>query len=138
MDIVIDTSVLIGAERARQALPAALAPYLDAPAAISAITVAELLHGVHRAATPDQQARRRAFVDAVLAACPVLEFGLAAAEAYAEVWATLAAAGQPIDTHDLLIGATALAERAAVLTSNPRDFRRIPGLTVLAWTPESP
>ncbi|MBI3977029.1 MAG: hypothetical protein HY331_02475 [Chloroflexi bacterium] len=42
----------------------------------------------------------------------------------------LAATGQPVGAHDLLIGAAALAHGYTVLTENVRDFRRIPGLTV--------
>ena len=37
-----------------------------------------------------------------------------------------------IGAHDLWIAATALAHGMGVATANPRDFRRVPGLRVLA------
>jgi tRNA(fMet)-specific endonuclease VapC len=40
-------------------------------------------------------------------------------------------AGKMIGAHDLLIAATALAQGHAVLTQNAKDFKRVPGLTVL-------
>ncbi len=80
MGTVIDSSVLIAAERGRldwaevlKSLPE------DQPVAISAITASELLHGVHRAATAEQRAKREAFVERLLATLPVLGFDLLAA-----------------------------------------------------------
>lgn len=47
MGAVIDSSVLIAAERGKLDLPRVLADHGDEPIAISAITASELLHGVH-------------------------------------------------------------------------------------------
>lgn len=41
--------------------------------------------------------------------------------------------GQPIGGMDLLIAAHALAEDSVVVTSNAREFLRMPGLAVEAW-----
>jgi hypothetical protein len=49
------------------------------------------------------------------------------ARTHARLWAQLAA-GTPVGAHDLLIAATALAHGYAVLTDDPRDFGRVPGL----------
>ena len=54
------------------------------------------------------------------------------ARVHAEVWAQLAAKGVVIGSHDLWIAATALAHGFGVATRNDRDFRRVPGLRVLA------
>lgn len=47
MGAVIDSSVLIAAERGKLDLLRVLADHGDEPIAISAITASELLHGVH-------------------------------------------------------------------------------------------
>ncbi|MBI2940903.1 MAG: PIN domain-containing protein [Chloroflexi bacterium] len=90
----------------------------------------ELLVGVHRAGSPAHRFRREAFVEAILETIPVLPFDLRIARIYARLSAQLAAAGQPVGAHDLLIGATALAHGCPVLTENVRDFHRVPGLVV--------
>jgi tRNA(fMet)-specific endonuclease VapC len=135
---LIDTSIFVALER--RGLPlgalAAVAPEgPDVPVALASVTASELLVGVHRADTPARRLRREAFVEAVLGAVPVLAFDLRVARTHARLWAQLTAAGSPIGAHDLLIAATAIAHEYAVLTDNPRDFERVPGLAVVrpAW-----
>jgi tRNA(fMet)-specific endonuclease VapC len=105
----------------------------DEEVGIAAITASELLHGVHRA-TPEYQARREAFVEAVLAAFPPLPFDLLAARAHARIWAELASAGQDVGAHDRLVAATAIAAGWRVGTANLRHFDRITGLSTLTIT----
>jgi tRNA(fMet)-specific endonuclease VapC len=62
MATLIDSSVLIAAERGELGLDALLARYAEEDVAISAMTASELLHGVHRARTAAQRHRRQAFV----------------------------------------------------------------------------
>ncbi len=144
MGTLLDTTVFIDLERAVRRLPAASAMAevgaqleqqlgSDEEVGIAAITAAELLHGVHRAA-PQHQARREAFVEAVLAAFPPLPFGLLAARAHARIWAGLAAAGLDVGAHDRLVAATAVAAGWRVGTANVRHFDRIDGLATLAVT----
>ena len=56
----------------------------------------------------------------------------AAARIHAAIGAGLAADGTSIGTHDLWIGATALANGLGVATHNAADLRRIPGLRVVS------
>ena len=127
---LIDSSALISLER-RGLASEALATVVPAePAAIASITASELLAGVLRAAPSERRRRREAFVETVLARLPVLPFDLPVARVHARLSAELAAAGQPIGPNDLLIAATALAYDYPVLTENPRDFERVPGLVV--------
>jgi predicted nucleic acid-binding protein len=100
---------------------------------MSAVTASELLHGVHRAATAEQRARREAYVGLVLRTVPVVPFDMAVARVHARLWAELAVAGQSIGAHDLLIAATAIARGWGLVTHNRREFDRIPGLEV--WEP---
>ena len=99
--------------------------------AISVITVSEVLHGVHRAIGA-RRARRRAFVEHLLAGFDPVPITEAVARVHAEAWADLASRGETIGAHDLWIAGTALAHGFGVATRNADDFRRVAGLRVLA------
>jgi tRNA(fMet)-specific endonuclease VapC len=129
--VILDTSLLIAAERGTLRFESLLESVGDEPVAIAAITASELLHGCHRARDPAVRIRRAAFVDAVLEAVPVVPFGLAEARRHAELWANLANRGSVIGPHDLLVGATALARGDALATLNQREFRRVAGLRLV-------
>ena len=132
MGVVLDTSVLVAAERRAVRFEALLESLGEESVAVAAITASELLHGCHRASDPGVRARRAAFVDALLDALPVLPFGLPEARRHAELWAELARTGSVIGPHDLLIAATALAHGHALATVNQREFSRVPGLRLVA------
>lgn len=131
MAILIDSSVLITAERQNQSPRAVVAAHQGETAAIAAITAAELLAGVGRANTPERQLRREAFVEGILELLPIVPFDLSVARVYARIVGDLAAQGRRVDTHDAQIAATAIAHGYAILTHNLRDFQRIPGLEVV-------
>jgi tRNA(fMet)-specific endonuclease VapC len=131
--ILLDSSIIIAAERRTLELGAVTAGRLDLTH-LSVITASELLHGVHRADTPRRQLTRSAFVEAVLAAFPILELDLNVARVHAKLWADLAGTGSLIGAHNLWIAATALAHSLTVLSTNPRDFGRIPGLALESVT----
>jgi tRNA(fMet)-specific endonuclease VapC len=130
---LIDTSIFIAAERGKLDLPALLANHGGDAVALSAITASELLHGVHRARDGAQRAKREAFVENLLSTLPVVPFDMVAARVHAGLWAELAAKGEPVGAHDLLIAASALAVGFSVATRDERSFPRVPGLKVLRW-----
>jgi tRNA(fMet)-specific endonuclease VapC len=127
--VLIDTDVLVDLERAKptQHIEALLG---DEERAISVITVSELLQGVLRASGAIR-ARRRAFVEHVLAGLQAIPVTDPVARMHAEIWADLAARGELIGSHDLWIAATALAHDLGLATHNSSHFDRIPGLRVL-------
>jgi len=131
--VVLDTSIIVAAERSAGDFARFLESLGDEPVAIAAITASELLHGCLRARDAAVRARRGAFVDGLLDTIPVLPFGLPEARRHADVWAELAKRGAMIGPHDLLVGATALAHGHALVTLNRREFRRVPGLVVREW-----
>jgi predicted nucleic acid-binding protein len=133
MAALIDSSVLIQAERTRIGLDELLSAHGEEEIAIATITASDLLHGVHRARTPAQRAKREAFVESILSVVPVVPFDLVAARVHAGLWAELAARGVTIGAHDLLIAATALAIGFELATHDRRSFPKIPGLHVLDW-----
>lgn len=129
MAFLIDTSVLVDAERGGTALERVPA---DEEHSISVITASELLHGVYRADDGPRRMQRQVFVENVLAELEALPITNEAAQGHAKVWAELEAAGEMIGMHDLWIAATALTYDLQVATTNAREFERVPGLSVLA------
>ena len=128
MAVLIDTTVLIDAERRGQALDDVIG---DQERGISAITAGELLHGVHRAEDGAVRVRRSAFVEHVISAMEPLPITTVIARAHAAVWAELEKEGNLIGAHDLWIAATALSHGMEVATANAKDFERVPGLAVV-------
>ena len=130
MALLIDTDLLIDLERAGDSKEVEQ-PLGEEECAISVITVSELLHGVHRASGA-RRARRRAFVEHVLAGLQAIPITEPVARVHADAWAGLSERGEPIGAHDLWIAATALAHDLGVATRNASHFDRVPGLRVLA------
>lgn len=135
MSVILDTAVLIAAERGTFDMPSYLATLGDAPVAIAAISASELLHGVERARDATTRQRRSDFVEGVLTNVPVIPFGLAEARVHARIWAKLAEAGGLIGAHDLQIAATAVVAGSDVATLNVNEFRRVSGLGIAELTP---
>ena len=132
MGSVIDSSILVAAQRGHLDLPAALNDHRDETFAISAVTASELLHGVHRVASSKRGATE-VFVEGLQQRLPVLPFDLQSARVHARMWADAVSSGNQIGERDLMIAATALANGHSVVTRDRRSFPRIPGLTVLHW-----
>ncbi len=131
MGIVVDTGVFILWERRSRCIDATLAQ-LDRPGYISVVTASELLVGVHRADTPTRREVRSRFVEALLSRFSVLQVELAVARHHAALSVELSQNGIPIGYHDSWIAATALNHGYAVLTTNAREFARIPNLEVIS------
>ena len=98
---------------------------------LSTITLAELEFG---AAKSQQPARARAALREFLLPLEVFPFDEAAADAYGTVRAVMEKKGRPIGPLDTLIAAHALALGTVLVTSNTREFRRVPGLSVEDWS----
>ena len=129
MGLIIDTSVLIAVERGKVDFNK-WKSYGDAY--ISSITITELLIGVHRANTDERRIKRSAFVEHIIGSFSTVAFGEEEARVYAQILKNLFDQGVTLGVHDMLIGSTAIANGHAVLTMNESDFRRIPGLEVIA------
>lgn len=132
MGILIDTSVLVAAERGQLDLEPLIGRLGREEVAMASITASELLHGVHRLRGAGR-ARSEVLVERLLDRLPVVDFDLAAARVHATLSAELRARGTPVGAHDLLIAATAVLLDYAVATRDLRSFPRIKGLNVLHW-----
>jgi tRNA(fMet)-specific endonuclease VapC len=130
MAILIDSDVIIQAERGIFDLDAWLVSQPDQEFKLAAITVAELWHGVERA-TGIHITKRRLFVQRVLANFEFVPYTGQAAFEHARLWAELESSGQMIGPHDLILAATALHTGSAVATFNVRHFSVVQGLKVI-------
>jgi tRNA(fMet)-specific endonuclease VapC len=133
--VILDSSVVIAAERRGDTVQVFLQRVIDRAgdqeAAVSAIGVVELMHGVYRSATVERRARREAFVEELLVTVAVYPLSSDVARLAGRLDAEQQSRGVVIPFADLLIGATALSLGYSVLTVNPRHFERIPGLDVV-------
>ena len=130
MGVVLDTSVLIEAERQRFEIDKFTENREEEAFGLSVISVAELLHGVHRADSTRRRLKRSAYVEKVIEQFPIYAFEISIARIYAELWSDLSKRGIQIGAHDLIIGSTALSLGFSVATYNRRHFDRIEGLKI--------
>jgi len=98
--------------------------------AISAITLAELAHGVEKSS---DLSRNLAVVEDFVSRVVVLPYDDRAAWHYGNIRAILEKAGQPIGVNDLHIAAQARSQGLTLVTNNLREFERVPGLLIENW-----
>lgn len=125
--LILDTSVLVDAERDARTLDAAIAA--DDDVAIAAITAAELLLGVELASGRRRE-RRAAFVEDVLASLSVEDYGMRTSRAHAALLAAVRRGGSVRGAHDLIIAATAIGAGRIVVTRDAAGFDGLPGVEV--------
>jgi tRNA(fMet)-specific endonuclease VapC len=130
MAIILDADVIIRGEKGTFDLRGWMAVHPDDHFEVSAITVAELWHGVERA-TGTHRAKRQQYLQAVLALLPVLPYTEQTAYEHARIWAELESSGKMIGYYDLIVAATALERRSVVATFNRRHFSQVKGLAVV-------
>jgi tRNA(fMet)-specific endonuclease VapC len=135
MGLILDSSVVIAAERrgdtVEQLIEQIVSRIGDQEAALSAIGLTELIHGIYRARTPEVRLRRESFLNELLADLAVYPYTKETALLAGKIDGEQQSRGVVIPFGDLLIGATALSLGYQVLTGNPRDFQRVPGLSVV-------
>ena len=121
--MVLDTCVLLDflSGRGKIVLPKVERLLLEAKAAVSVVTVFELLRGVES----DKHIVQR---KELIGLCTVLDLTSQISERAAGIYTHLKKKGLLIHMEDILIAATALHWHYAIMTSNSKDFLRIPGL----------
>jgi tRNA(fMet)-specific endonuclease VapC len=98
---------------------------------VSAVAMAELWYGAEKSARRETNAER---VRALLSGpVRVLPFGEDDARAAGSIRALLERKGRPIGPYDTLIAAQAFRNGMTLITSNVREFSRVPGLDWEDW-----
>ena len=97
---------------------------------ISAITYAELAHGVENSLARE---KNRIALMVLLSEIQIVPFDDLAAQVYGVVRAELHKKGTPIGPLDTLIAAHAKALNLTLVTNNTKEFARVEGLTLEDW-----
>ena len=97
---------------------------------ISAITYAELMHGVEKSQAVE---RNRAVLTQLLSSIEIMDFDDKAAEEYGMIRADLERKGYPIDPLDTMIAGHARSLGYTLVTNNSREFNRVENLSVEDW-----
>jgi predicted nucleic acid-binding protein len=130
---IIDTSVLVAAERQGRSLADLKADLVEENVAIAAITASELLIGLYYADSQRRRQERGRYVEEILDSLPLIDFDLPIARVHARLGYEMRRAGTQIGAYDLQIAATAVAGDYGLVTLNIREFRRVPGLSVYSY-----
>lgn len=135
MGLILDSSVVVDAERRGETVERLIDRIVrstgDQEAALSALGLTEIVHGIYRAFSPQIRTRREAFLNELLAALTVYPYTKETALLAGRLDGEQQSRGITIPFADLLIGATALMLGYSILTINARHFRLIPGLSVV-------
>lgn len=97
---------------------------------IPAIVLFELEVGIGKSKSPRKRIRR---LNDLISVVSVLPFGIKEAKSAAIIRVQLEKQGVPIGPLDILIGGTALARQAILVTHNIKEFGRIEKLQVEDW-----
>ncbi len=100
---------------------------------ISAITYAELVHGVEKSAAVE---KNRLALTLLLSNIEIIDFDSNAANEYGNIRAALEKAGTPIGPLDMMIAGHARSLSYTVVTNNVREFERVSGLRIENWAEE--
>lgn len=130
MALILDADVIISGEKGVFDLYNWVASRPDEQFEIAAVTVAELWHGVERAKGA-HKARRREYLQSILAVLPVIPYTEQTAYEHARLWAELETSGKMIGFYDVIVAETALERGGAVVTFNTKHFGQIKGLHVI-------
>ena len=131
MTYMLDTNICIYAIKNKpEGVLEKLRENIDLGICISAITLAELEHGVAKSMYPEKNAMA---LLKVLSLINVRDFDDRAAIEYGRICAHLQKQGTPIGTMDMLIAAHAISEDLILVTNNLREFQRVPGLRLENW-----
>jgi tRNA(fMet)-specific endonuclease VapC len=127
VSLLVDTSVLVAAERSERSVRRLVASGTEL--SVSVVTLMEYQRGVERAVGAQQRRRRESFLAAIQTP-ETLPVDVDVALVGARIWVDLERRGTPIPAFDLLIAATALAGGRALLTADARQFSHVEGLDV--------
>ena len=97
---------------------------------ISAVTYAELIHGVEKSAAIE---KNRLALSLLLANIEIFDFDARAADCYGKIRAELEKKGRPIGPLDMMIAGHARSLEFTLVTNNMKEFSRVSGLRLENW-----
>jgi predicted nucleic acid-binding protein len=130
--LIVDTSVLIDAERKKKTLAEVLTALPDSgEVAVSALSLSELAEGIVRARDAASRLSRQIFLDWLQDGVVVIPLESELAIAAGRLNGELRRRGTTIGLADVIIAATALDLGYGVATLNAKHFKYVPGLEVV-------
>jgi tRNA(fMet)-specific endonuclease VapC len=100
---------------------------------ISAITLAELIHGAEKSVHIERNLRQ---VEDFISRIEVLAYDIKAANHYGNIRSALELLGTPIGVNDLHIAGHARSEGLILVTNNLKEFERVEALRLENWVAE--
>lgn len=82
---------------------------------------------------PQKAKKIQTIIDEILAKITILDFTQKDAQKASLIRSFLKSQGTPIGAYDVLIASTAINNQLILVTSNVREFKRIPDLIVENW-----
>ncbi|MBD2363774.1 type II toxin-antitoxin system VapC family toxin [Anabaena minutissima FACHB-250] len=98
---------------------------------VSSLTVMEVKYGL--AINPQRAVKIQSIIEILLSSITILPFDAKEAKQAAHIRSFLKLAGLPIGAYDVLIAATAVINNHIMVTSNVREFQRVPNLQIENW-----
>ena len=130
---VLDTNTVSYFFRGEPGVVERMMAHSPAEIGVPAIVIYELRAGLLRLPAGAARTERLAALRVFLMPLEILPFDEPAADEAADIKAGLQASGSLIGPHDILIAATARANRATLVTHNVREFSRVPELLIEDW-----
>ncbi len=130
LQYLLDTNIVIYVIKQRPPSVLSLFNSHAGRMAISAITLAELIHGAEKSTRREQNLH---MVEDFCSRLTVLDYTPAAAYHYGSIRAELEKRGQTIGVNDLHIAAQARSAGLTLITNNLSEFSRVPGLLTENW-----
>lgn len=127
---VLDTNTLIYFFKGMGNVASNLLASPPSEIGIPSIVVYELGVGIAKSTSPE---KRTAQLGNLLSIVEMLSFGLHEANIAAQIRSSLERQGNSIGPYDILIAATALANKATLVTHNTREFEKIDQLEITDW-----
>ena len=97
---------------------------------LPSIVLYELEYGIAKSTSPKKRMKQ---LEELCALVEVLNFGKEEAKVSASIRAALGKKGMPIGPYDVMIAGTALSRQGILVTSNTKEFRRVPKLQLIDW-----
>lgn len=98
---------------------------------ISSITLMEIRYGM--AINPQRIHKIRQVIEDFIVSVRIVPFAEKEMQEAASIRSIMKAQGTPIGAYDILIAATAKANKLILITSNTNEFERVSGLSIENW-----
>lgn len=127
---MLDTNIVIYVINRRPIEVLALFNQHSGQMCISAITLAELMHGAEKSERTEHNLK---VIEDFISRLTVLDYGDKAAAQYGDIRADLERKGSLIGVNDLHISGHARSEGLTLITNNMAEFERVEGLRLANW-----